>query len=66
MKDEDLKRIEDDLKEIKHDVKKLMIFMAVSKADESKKNKHMSAIVSVICSVSSSGIMYIVAKYFGG
>lgn len=66
MNDEDLKRIDRKLDNIEKDVKALMIFMAVAKANETKKNKHTAAIVSVICSVSSSGIMYIIAKYFGG
>ncbi len=63
---EDIKRIEEDVKEIKSDVKSLMIFMAIKKAEDLKTTKHISAIVAVICSVVSSGIMFFITKHWGG
>ncbi len=66
MNDEDVKRIDRKLDNIDRDVKALMIFMAVSKADEQKKSKNTAAIVAVICSVSSSGIMILLTKILGG
>jgi hypothetical protein len=63
---DDIKRIEEDVKEIKQDVKKLMIFMAVSKAEDAKNNKYTAAIVAVVCSVASSGIMLYITKMVGG
>lgn len=66
MNDEDVKRIDRKLDNIEKDVKALMIFMAVAKANEAKKSKHTAAIVSVICSITSSGIILAITKYFGG
>ena len=66
MNDEDVKRIEKKLDEIEKDVKSLMIFMAVEKATTAKNNKHTAAIVAIICSVASSGIILFLEKMIGG
>lgn len=63
---EDIKRIEEDVKEIKLDVKQLMVFMAVKTAEDSRINKNTAAIVAVICSITSSGIMLFLTKFLGG
>ena len=66
MNDEDVKRIEKKLDDIEKDVKSLMIFMAVEKATQAKNNKHTAAIVAIICSVASSGIILFLEKMIGG
>lgn len=57
-----IERIEEDVKEIKKDVKALMMFMAINKAMEQKKNKYTSAIISIVVSLVTFGV----TKYFGG
>ncbi len=47
-------------------IDRLMIFMAVTQAEEAKKNKHTSAIIAIVCSVSSSGIMLLLTRFIGG
>lgn len=44
-------------------VEKLMIFMAITQAEDANKNKYSSAIIAVICSITSSGIMVLVTNY---
>lgn len=66
MNEDDMKRIEKKLDEIEKDVKALMIFMAVEKATQAKNNKHTAAVVAIICSVASSGIILLLEKMIGG
>ena len=62
MDDNRIERIEEDVKEIKSDVKKLMMFMAVSKAVEAKKSKFTSGFISLVVSL----IVFGITRYFGG
>lgn len=51
-----IRKIEADVAEIKADVKKLMLFMAVEKAKDSKNSKYISGIISLIVSLVVLGI----------
>lgn len=63
---DELKKIDSKIDDNNKKIEKLMIFMAVEKATQAKTNKHTAAIVAIICSVASSGIILFLEKMMGG